>query len=134
MVARVEPRVNGIAAAGAGWLDMGERPRLAGAGAVPGAPIPVDAGVVMVICYISLVSEQDKNCLGECVAVKTVGQHLDGAEKHHYFQPRNDQVDRVDSNGGQSVGGHDVMVNRDANKCKRFACWWLAGHPSGCMA
>jgi hypothetical protein len=52
MVARVEPRVKGIAADGAGWLDMGDRPRLAGAGAVPGAPIPVDAGTPVMVAIV----------------------------------------------------------------------------------
>jgi hypothetical protein len=49
MVASVEPRVNGIAvAAPEGEADMGERESEAGAGAVPGAPIPVEEGTVTV--------------------------------------------------------------------------------------
>ena len=49
IVARVDPRVKGMAADGAGELAMGERPRLAGAGAVPGAPMPVDEGVAVMV-------------------------------------------------------------------------------------
>ena len=48
IVARVDPRVNGIAAAAAGCELIGERPRLAGAGAVPGAPIPVEVGIMVI--------------------------------------------------------------------------------------
>jgi len=56
MVASVDPRVKGMAADGAGELDIGERPRLAGAGAVPGAPIPVELGIMVEVtlrisCY-----------------------------------------------------------------------------------
>jgi hypothetical protein len=48
IVANVDPRVNGIAVDGAeGVDDIGERARDAGAGAVPGAPMPVDEGTLM---------------------------------------------------------------------------------------
>jgi hypothetical protein len=55
MVASVEPRVKGIAAEGAcGWLDIGERESEAGAGAVPGAPIPVEDGTTAVVMFFYL--------------------------------------------------------------------------------
>jgi hypothetical protein len=50
MVASVEPRTNGTAVAAAcdGADAIGERERLAGAGAVPGAPIPVLVGTIVI--------------------------------------------------------------------------------------
>ena len=51
IVASVEPRVNGIACGCCcdGTDAIGERLRLAGAGAVPGAPIPDDDGVAIIV-------------------------------------------------------------------------------------
>ena len=50
MVASVAARVKGMAAAGAlACAAIGLRPRLAGAGAVPGAPMPVLVGVMVLV-------------------------------------------------------------------------------------
>jgi hypothetical protein len=48
MVASVEPLVKGMAVDWAdGWPAMGERESEAGAGAVPGAPMPVEVGTLV---------------------------------------------------------------------------------------
>src|ERR1700688_3618682 len=47
MVASVAARENGIAVGAAlGWLDIGDLANDAGAGFVPGAPVPVEVGAI----------------------------------------------------------------------------------------